>query len=165
MKAINLASAGVDRACLFLAKLALVAMILTVLLQIWARYGFDYPFTWTEELARYLMVWAGLLGATCAFKRRLDPTVITLPDDASQLRRRISLAMLVLTVVIFLAPILYHSFFGPGMNFERGFLWRSSNRISPGMGLNMALVGSIVPLSCMIILLHLAALAGKREAR
>lgn len=165
MNVIIRASAGVDRACLTLAKLALGAMILTVLLQIWARYGFDYPFTWTEELARYLMVWAGLLGATCAFKRGLDPTVTTLPDDAGQLRRRISLAMLVLTVVIFLAPILYHSVFGPGMNVERGFLWRSSNRVSPGLGLNMALVGGIVPLSAAIILLHLAAIAGSRERR
>ncbi|MCA8869379.1 MAG: TRAP transporter small permease subunit [Rhodobacteraceae bacterium] len=165
MNRLNQASAAVDRACLLVAKLALGGMFLTVLLQIWARYGFDYPFSWTEELARYLMVWAGLLGATCAFRRRLDPTITTLPANARQWQQRIGLTMLFLTVVIFLVPILYHSFFGPGLNVERGFLWRSSNRISPGLGLNMALVGSIVPLSAAIILLHLMARILARDNR
>lgn len=155
------ASAQVDRACLLLAKLALIGMALTVLLQIWARYGFDYPFSWTEELARYLMIWAGLLGATCAFKRRLDPTVVQVnPEDQSTWHR----VVFALTVLIFLSPILYYCFFGPNMNFERGFLWRSSNRLSQGMGVNMAMVGAIVPLSCSILLLHLAALLTTKKA-
>ena len=122
-------------------------MVLTVLLQIWARYGFDYPFTWTEELARYLMVWAGLLGATCAFKRRLDPAVVQVDVDTMGIGRT---AILAATMLIFLLPILYFSFFGPDVNFQRGFLWRSSNRLSPGLGLNMALVGSIVPICCLV---------------
>lgn len=150
-------SAAVDRACLFLAKLALSAMVATVLFQIWARYGLDFPFSWTEELARYLMIWAGLLGATCAFKRRLDPVVVTVPDTATRLRRLVSLGALAVTVMIFLVPVLYYVMFGPDMNVQRGFMWRSSNRISPGLGLNMALVGSIIPLTCGVIFLHLAA--------
>ena len=156
------ASAQVDRACLFIAKLAVTGMVLTVLLQIWVRYGLDYPLIWTEELARYLMVWAGLLGATCAFKRRLDPTIVATRPNEVRIGRRV---MLVLTVLIFLAPVLYYSFFGPNMNFERGFLWRSSNRISPGMGLNMAAVGSIVPLSCLVLILHTAAIVTPRKTQ
>lgn len=151
------ASAVIDRACLFLAKLALTAMVATVLFQIWTRYGLDFPYSWTEELARYLMIWAGLLGATCAFKRRLDPVVVTVPDSASRLRHLLSLGALVLTVMIFLVPVLYYVLFGPDMNVQRGFMWRSSNRVSPGLGLNMALVGSIIPLTCVVIFVHLAA--------
>ena len=165
MKAIATASAGVDRACLFGAKLALGAMVLTILLQIWARYGFDYPFTWTEELARYLMIWAGLLGATCAFKRRLDPTVVAPAADSLGVQRLAKMTFLTLTVLIFLIPILYYSFYGPNMNFERGFMWRSSNRISPGLGLNMAIVGSIVPFSCATIVLHLAAQITEKKSK
>lgn len=138
-------------------------MFLTILVQIWARYGFSHPFSWTEELARYCMVWAGLLGATCAFKRRLDPTVTAISQDAGRLRRLIGYACLALTVLIFLSPVLYHSFFGAGLTIERGFLWRSSNRSSPALGLNMALVGSIVPISCTVILVHLAAQFSTKE--
>lgn len=157
MTGLKAASAAVDRACLFLAKLALTAMVVTILFQIWARYGLAYPFSWTEELARYLMIWAGLLGATCAFRRRLDPVVVTVHDDATLIRRRVALVFLVLTVTIFLAPILHYAFFGPNMNIERGFLWRSSNRTSPGLGMNMAVVGSVIPITCGVIFLHLAA--------
>jgi TRAP-type C4-dicarboxylate transport system permease small subunit len=157
------ASAAVDRVCLMVSKLALVALVLTVLLQIWARYGFAYPFSWTEELARYLMVWAGLLGATCAFRRRLDPAVVSAEPGGPGLAGNARRTLLAATVLIFLLPVLYHSVFGPGMNIERGFLWRSSGRVSPGLGLNMALVGSIVPISCTVLLLHLAARLGERS--
>lgn len=165
MRVIAQASTGVDRACLFLAKSALVGMVLVVLLQIWARYGFEHPFTWTEELARYLMVWAGLLGATCAFKRNLDPTVLTVPETASPLRKMAANLLLLITVVIFLAPVLYYAVFGPDMNIERGFLWRSANRASPGLGMNMAVVGAVVPICCCVILLHLLAKLSTRSIR
>ncbi|MBR9865019.1 MAG: TRAP transporter small permease subunit [Rhodobacteraceae bacterium] len=165
MKMIQQASAAVDRVCLTLSKIALGAMVVTVLLQIWARYGFDFPFTWTEELARYLMIWAGLLGATCAFKRKLDPRVVTPKETGSATLRWTRLGISALAVGIFLLPVLYYSFYGPNMNFERGFLWRSSNRFSPGLGVNMALVGSVVPLSCGIILLHLLAQITERKQR
>ena len=165
MNAIVRVSTGVDRVCLFLAKTALAGMMLVVLLQIWARYGFDHPFTWTEELARYLMVWAGLLGATSAFKRKLDPTVVTVPDTASCPRRFFAKAFLVMAVAIFLVPILYYSVYGADMNIERGFLWRSSNRTSPGLGINMAVVGFVVPLCCCVILLHLFAGRSSQDKR
>lgn len=163
MKVIQQTSAAVDRVCLIGAKLALGGMVLTILLQIWARYGFDFPFSWTEELARYLMIWAGLLGATCAFKRKLDPRVINPQDGAKDALHWLRLGITAVTVSIFLMPILYYAFYGPNMNFERGFLWRSSNRVSPGLGVNMALVGSVVPLSCGIILLHLLAQITERK--
>ena len=61
------ASDHVDRAALFLAKAALAGMVAVIGVQIVARYGLNAPPGWTEELARYLMVWGGLLGATAAF--------------------------------------------------------------------------------------------------
>ncbi|WP_121064349.1 TRAP transporter small permease [Chachezhania antarctica] len=157
MTAIERASAGLDRACLILAKLALGGMVLAVLLQIVARYVFDYPFIWTEELARYLMVWAGLLGATCAFRRNLDPVILRVPADAARVRIVITSIVLAATVLIFLGPILYHAFYGSNGTLARGFLMRAANRTSPGLGLNMALVSSIVPICCTILLIHLAA--------
>jgi len=151
------ASAGLDRACLILAKLALGGMVLAVLLQIVARYLFAHPFIWTEELARYLMVWAGLLGATCAFHRNLDPVILKVPADAARARILIAGAVLAATVLIFLLPILCHAFYGSNGTLARGFLMRAARRTSPGLGLNMALVSSIVPICCTILLIHLAA--------
>jgi|TARA_R110000764_G_scaffold177632_2_gene263816 TRAP-type C4-dicarboxylate transport system permease small subunit len=157
MRRIEQWSAGVDRVCLALAKAGLIGIALVILLQVAVRYGLRSPFSWTEEMARYLMVWSGLLGATCAFRRGLDPVILTVTSSASPLRQRLSQIMLGAAVVLFLLPILHYSVFGPGWNFERGFLWRGMGRSSPGLGLNMALVGAVVPITCLVILIHCAA--------
>jgi TRAP-type C4-dicarboxylate transport system permease small subunit len=150
-------SAGLDQGCRFLAKAALIGMVLVVTLQIVARYGLRAPPVWTEELARYLMVWGGLLGATLAFRRGADP-VITSPvetdDSIVALGAKFAIAA---TTLIFIGPILYYSLFGPGFDFSRGFMMRSFARTSPGLGINLAFVAAAIPTCCAILLIHLAA--------
>ena len=43
-----------------IAMTCVIVMLGTMLLQIFARYGFNAPPVWTEEVARYMMVWSGL---------------------------------------------------------------------------------------------------------
>ena len=61
-----------DRLHLMMRRVAVFAvcvMFLTVVVQIIARYVFSSPPVWTEDVARYAMVWTGLLGATLSFKK------------------------------------------------------------------------------------------------
>lgn len=157
MRRIEQLSVGVDRVCLALAKAGLIGIALVILLQVGVRYGMRSPFAWTEELARYLMVWSGLLGATCAFRRGLDPVILSVTSESAPYRQWLGRAMLALAVIIFLLPMLHYSVFGPGWNIERGFLWRGMGRNSPGLGLNMALVGAVIPVTCLVIMIHCAA--------
>ncbi|MFP4404023.1 TRAP transporter small permease [Rhodosalinus sp.] len=157
MRRIEQVSAGLDRVCLALAKAGLIGIAVVILLQVGARYGMRSPYAWTEEMARYLMVWSGLLGATCAFRRGLDPVIVAVTPASGRGRKMLARAMLVLAVAIFLLPVLHYSVFGPGWNIERGFLWRGMGRTSPGLGLNMALVGAVIPITCLVILIHCAA--------
>ena len=59
-------------------------MTLLVFFQIVTRYVFSYSLAWSEELARYLMIWAALLGASPIFKDnqhiRLDLVYGRLPQ-------------------------------------------------------------------------------------
>lgn len=48
---------------------ALTVMALVVFLQVVLRF-WDQGFPWAEELARYLMIWAGFLGASIATRQR-----------------------------------------------------------------------------------------------
>jgi len=157
MRQIVKLSAGLDRFCLALAKAALVGIALVILLQVTARYGMRSPYAWTEELARYLMVWGGLLGATCAFRRGLDPVIVSVTSASSARHQLLARVALVAALAIFLVPVLHYSFFGPNLNIERGFVWRGMGRSSPGLGLNMALLGSVIPITCVILLIHCAA--------
>jgi TRAP-type C4-dicarboxylate transport system permease small subunit len=51
----------------WLTSAILVALLLIVLAQIISRYVFNSSLSWTEEAARYLMIWGVLLGAGLAY--------------------------------------------------------------------------------------------------
>ena len=55
----------------------LLVLVGAVSLQVVARYGFSAPPVWTEEAARYAMIWVGLMGAAMSFKARFDPALFT----------------------------------------------------------------------------------------
>lgn len=154
-------SAGIDRVALLLAKSALAGMVCVIMIQVVARYGLRQPPVWTEELARYLMVWGGLLGATAAFRRALDPAVVRVDENAGDRRALLAKLAIAATTLVFIAPILYFSLFGAGFDPARSFMMRLSARTSPGLGINLAFIAAAIPTVCTILLVHLAArLAG-----
>lgn len=150
-------SATVDRICLFVAKGALVGMVGVIMVQVVSRYGLHQPPVWTEELARYLMVWGGLLGATAAFRRAADPAIVRVDERAGDRRAMFAKLVVCLTTAIFIVPILYYSLFGAGFDPSRSFLMRMSARTSPGLGINLVFIAAAIPTVCAILLLHLAA--------
>jgi len=51
------------------ALVAIVAlMTIIIIIQVFLRYLFLYSLSWSEEVARYLMIWASFLGASLAVK-------------------------------------------------------------------------------------------------
>ncbi len=61
-----------------LAATLLAVMSVLVAVQVVFRYGFDSSLTWSEELARYLLIWAVYLGCSYATKqdRHLEVTLL-----------------------------------------------------------------------------------------
>ena len=62
----------------FLAGSLMFIIAAVVFLQVVSRYLLEYPLIWPEELAKYLFVWAGLLGAALASIRGLHFSVDSL---------------------------------------------------------------------------------------
>ena len=149
------ASDAVDTIVLRCATIALVALVAVVLLQVASRYVFFQPPIWTEEVSRYLMIWAGLLGATLSFKRFFDPSIFR--PDLSYGLRRASMFLQSVAVLVFVLPGIYYSVFGPGMRLTRGYLMRHARMYSETLELTTVFVAMAVPLSLIVILLHLAA--------
>jgi len=123
-------------------------MLGLVLFQVLARYIFQSVPVWTEEAARYCMIWGGLLGATVAFAGDLDPRLIQPPKTGPKAWILSAAWIRAAAVVVFLGPVLYHS--------DR-FLRRGWHQTSAGMEIPMALVTIAVPLAVIIIFIHLAA--------
>ena len=158
-------SRGIDRLAGAVTMVFLVALVGAVMVQVVARYLLNSPPPWTEEMARYAMIWAGLMGATLSFKRRFDPALVNRAPGAAATGPRAALIATVagafqgLVVMIYLLPILWHSFYGPNMNPERSFLVRHSRMTAETLGFPTLLVAIAVPLMAIFILIHLAARA------
>jgi TRAP-type C4-dicarboxylate transport system permease small subunit len=147
-------SHGLDRIMRGAAVLFLLIMVAAICLQVVARYGFSSPPAWTEEAARYAMVWVGLLGATVAFKAKFDPALMKVPAHLPRALQLAAGAVRALSVFIFLAPVLWFSFFGPGMSTTRSFLSRSLQTSAETFPLPSIFIAITVPLFIIVIFVH-----------
>ncbi|MBN8293572.1 TRAP transporter small permease subunit [Rhodobacter sp. NTK016B] len=155
---------GLERVSGALNVLAIVGAVLAVLVMVYAagwqviaRYVLSSPPIWTEELSRRAMVWAGMLGASVAFRAGADPVLF---PNMVAMRGKLGglLATLrALGVVIFATPILWYCFFGPNMNIARGFLGRSMSRTAEMIPVSMIWFTAAVPIAFILILIHVAA--------
>lgn len=151
------ADEALHRVALAGALACLALLVVVVGAQVVARYVFAAPPSWTDELARWLMVWAGLLGATVAFRRRSDPEIVSTEALPRRWLRIAGRGLAAVAVTLFLAPIAIHSFVGPNFSLDRGFFARNAARTSEGMEVSMLFVAAAVPAAAIIILVHLAA--------
>lgn len=70
---------------LFLGRTLVVimaVMVVNVLWQVFTRYVTGSPSSFTDELARYLMIWIGILGAAYVSGRNMHVAIDVLPQKA-----------------------------------------------------------------------------------
>lgn len=141
-----------------LAVLAVAVMFVTVMFQIVARYIFASPPPWTEDVARYMMVWTGMMGATLSFKTGTDAVLMDsiLPPRPSWLGW-LSDCIHALAVLTFIGPVIWFSLFSIRGEFGRGYLGRQAGLTSESLGIPMVWISCIVPVAMIIIAIHLAA--------
>jgi TRAP-type C4-dicarboxylate transport system permease small subunit len=145
IRAVHIVSSALDRFCRTVSVGFLSLMLLLVVFQVVARYIFQAAPVWTEEGARYCMVWSGLFGATVAFRRDRDPRLFQPPRSGPRVWILSAFWFRVLAAVVFLGPVLYHS--------DR-FLARGLHRTTEALQIPMAWVTVAVPLTALIIFAH-----------
>lgn len=139
------------------AVLAVLVMVFAAGWQVLARYVLDAPPIWTEELARRAMVWAGMLGASCAFRAGSDPTLFPSMQAVRGGTGMLLALIRAAAVLIFAAPVIWYSLFNARMDMARGFLGRSLGRQAEMLDIPMIWFTAAVPLAFVLILIHLAA--------
>jgi TRAP-type C4-dicarboxylate transport system permease small subunit len=126
-----------------------------VFVQVVARYLFNQPPTWTEELARFCQVWIVLLGASICLRKGSHLSVDYL---GPLLSRRARTAVAVITgclIAIYSAVVVIW-----GVQ----LLLIGMEQTSPAMQLNMGWVYLVFPVSGSLMLLE-AILATRQRAR
>jgi len=141
-------SIACNRYAEYLLLLLGVSMTATVILQVFCRYVLNHSLFWSEELARYLLVWLTFIGATVAYHRNMHPGVDILfkrLDRAS--RDRIRQIVHLVSLVFFLVMIWYGCTFAYFIRVQT----------TPALSLPKWLIFSIIPISGALLSLHGAA--------
>ncbi len=132
---------------------ALVAVVMGVLVldvtwQVVTRFVLGDPSSWTEELATFLMIWVGLLGASVALKRGAHLGIDYFVSGLSP-RKRIGTEVLVFAITgAFSLLVLV----GGGVSLVREVLARGQT--SPALGLKMGYVYLALPISGFFLTLY-----------
>lgn len=106
----------------------MVAMSTAIIAQVFGRYVFHRSIPWSEELARYLMIWMSLVGASVAFRQGSHVAITFLRDRLRGERRRIVDLLGMAVIGIFLYILILE-----GMGLARMFMEQKS----PAMGISM----------------------------
>ncbi len=140
-------SDAVDRAVTFLAVCTLFAMTVVITAQIVFRFFFT-ALSWSEELARYLMVWLTFLGASSGVKRGAH---IAVTFAVSALPAGLKKWMAGLVYLLSLYFFCLVAFYGVKlMEFQ-------AYQVSAGLGVSMRYVYLSIPVGCSFCAVHLVA--------
>ncbi len=132
--------------------IALAFMVFCVLLQVFVRYFVNLmrvvSFAWTEEMARFLLIFVTFWGAAIAMRRREHITIPILIDRVSP-RVRLFLRLVFIAIMgFFLAVVIVGS----------TTMMRVTWRTPVGSGISWLTVGRVyifVPLGCGLMVLYL----------
>ncbi len=86
--------------------LLMAGMVLNVLWQVFTRFVLRQPSSFTEELARYMMIWVGLLGSAYASGRKAHLALDLLTAHLQGARQRISERFIQAAVLVFALTVM-----------------------------------------------------------
>jgi TRAP-type C4-dicarboxylate transport system permease small subunit len=124
------------------------AMVLNVVWQVFTRFVMQDASSWTEELARFLLIWLGLLGAAWAVGQQMHLAIDLLPTSLSGKKARRLNQLLQVFVLIFalLAMVI-----GGG---RLVYLTLTLEQTSAALGLPLGYVYLALPLSGLLIVAY-----------
>ncbi len=134
-----------DRTLSTLVAILMAVLVLDVLWQVFTRFILGNPSSWTEELARYLMIWVGLIGAAYAAGRKMHLSVDLLPGKLSGSRAHL-LRILIESLVLLFA---FAALFAGGLRLVWTML--ALGQTSASLQLPLGYVYLAVPLSGLFI--------------
>ena len=122
----------------------LAAMLTIVFVGVFNRFLIQLPMPWSEELARYLMIWAAFVGASLGVKRAvhisIDALVLVLPAGAQRL---------IALLANMASCILCAWFFYIGIEFIGRMI--NTGQLSPAMRIPIYIAYSAVPCGFMLM--------------
>jgi TRAP-type C4-dicarboxylate transport system permease small subunit len=131
-----------------LLTIVMTVLVLDVVWQVLSRYVLTNPSSWTEELATYLMIWVGMLGASVALNRGSHLGIDYLVSKFSVTARLKTECFVFVCIGLFsLVGMLIGGILLVSRTFELG-------QTSPAMHLPMGYVYLAVPISGFFLVIY-----------
>ena len=123
-------------------------MVINVLWQVFTRFVVGIPSSFTDELARYLMIWVGVLGAAYISGRRMHVAIDILPtrlNKEGQLKLKI-ISNSIIILFCFFAMVI------GGLRLV--YITFTLQQYSPALQIPLAVVYLVIPISGLLIIYY-----------
>lgn len=141
-------SQAVNQAVEYLLFFLGFSMVMIVAAQVFARYVLNHSIFWSEELARFLLIWLTFLGSSVAYRRQAHASIDVVFRRLPPAGRRAAVLAVHLVTLFFAAVMVY---------FGARFAYFVRLQISPALYLPKWIPHSIIAVSGMVWVLHAVA--------
>lgn len=124
------------------------AMVLDVSWQVFTRFILQDPSSFTEELAGFLLIWIGLLGASYAYYTRAHLGIDILTGKLTGMKRR------TVDITIHTIVFLFSFFILLIGGYRLVNLTFTLNQISPALGISMGYIYLVLPLTGILMMYY-----------
>ena len=137
----------IDKIVERLLVLILSVMIINVLWQVFTRFFTSNPSSFTDELARYLMIWLGILGAAYVTGKQEHVAIDFFIKKFNPRHRKI--------IDVFRFSVLSFALFGMFIGGGRlVYITLKLQHYSPSLQIPLVLVYAIIPISGLLIIFY-----------
>nr|WP_298926142.1 TRAP transporter small permease [uncultured Allomuricauda sp.] len=138
----------VDKILSYLLIAIMSVMVLNVLWQVFTRFVIGTPSSFTDELARYLMIWVGILGAAYAAGKDMHIAINVLTQKFNKETQQKLAAIVKIMVILFALTAMVIG--GSRLVYVTYVL----NQLSPALQIPLAYVYLVIPLSGLVIIYY-----------
>jgi len=126
-------------------NILLVFLCLVVFAQVFFRYVVQYSLPWTEEIARYIMVWITFLGAALAVERGAHPKVVAFVSALPENIQKVVNVFAHLISILFYSLVVYYGYYICILNWIQP---------SPILRIPMGIIFIVFPISGLLLILN-----------
>ncbi|WP_180994382.1 TRAP transporter small permease [Bacillus sp. Marseille-P3661] len=123
----------------------LIIMTVTVIAQVFCRYVLNSSLVWSEELARYIMIWIGFLGAACGLPRGELASLTFIREKVPKMLQKLLIISCALLLLMFEGVLLF-----TGIK----FILDNVEQVSPSLGLPMYVPYAAIPFSSILMIIY-----------
>jgi len=134
----------IEKYIVILIIILLSLMVIFIFSQVVARFIFDKPLSWTEEVSRHIMIWMAFLSVSVAYRHGSHLSINLIMPKLNENSKRIFKLMLLGFIIFFLIYMIKYGI---------ELTYRTSGQNSSSLQYPMSYVYSSLPVSAVITLI------------